>query len=138
MIHPAIVMDLLEGELVVAREAHGRRLHSLERIGTDIFCILTENDVDAGVVLRFDGARYDAEPLGLSVVDEHGNRLTQDRWPAGLVHGEHTTLKRPFACIRGCAEYHQFPGHTGDPWDHHRSTLRFTNLLAHVLKKVNR
>lgn len=54
MLHPAVVVELLEQEAAVAREAHGRRFASLKVIGTDVICHI--NGTSQGdVVLRLDG-----------------------------------------------------------------------------------
>lgn len=135
MLHSAVAGDLLGMEAAVAREAHGRRVASIAQLGTDILCSL---DPDGATVLRFDGARYDAEPLGFTVVDDAGLVLAPARWPSGLCHGIHPILHRPWACIRGCAEYHTYPGHNNDPWDVYRSQIRLVNLLDHVLRRIGK
>jgi hypothetical protein len=137
MLHPVVVNEILEVEADVARAEHGRRLAALEVVGTEVLCTVTDTNV-GDVVLRFDGARYDAEPLGFAVVDAAGNVLPPEQWPAGLCHGIHPTLQRPWLCIKGCFEFHTFPGHTNEPWDLDRSQIRLTNLLSHVLRKINK
>lgn len=137
MLHPAVAHDLIEREACVAREAHGQRIASLDVIGTDVICAIT-NDALGTVLFRFDGARYDAEPFAFSVIDADGAVAPIERWPAGLAHSEHPVLHRPFSCVRGCIEYHAYPGHTSDPWDHHRATLRLGDLLDHLLRKAGK
>jgi hypothetical protein len=133
MLHPAVASDLLSREVAVAREAHGQRLASITLVGTVVLCQLKET----GALIRFDGARYDAEALGLSVITSAGDVAPHEAWPAGLSHGNHPVYNRPFACIQGCAEYYTFPGHTNEQWDRHRDAIRLTNLLGHVLRKAN-
>jgi hypothetical protein len=137
MLHPTMVADLLDHEIAVAGETHGRRARSIERVGTDVIVVLDDPRMGDAVV-RFDGARYDAEPLGLSVVLPDGREAPPGQWPGSLFHSVHPTLARPFACIRGCFEYHHFPGHTNDPWDHHRRSIRLVDLLDHALTKAGR
>jgi len=42
----------------------------------------------------------------------------------------------PFLCIPGVREYHEHPGHTGDPWELHRvsGAGRLTRLLEQIYK----
>ena len=42
----------------------------------------------------------------------------------------------PFLCIPGVKEYHDHPGHSGDPWEIHRSTGegRLVRLLEVISK----
>ena len=45
----------------------------------------------------------------------------------------------PFLCIAGVKEYHDHPGHSGDPWEMHRSSGggRLIRLLE-VISKYGR
>ena len=137
MLHPAVVAELLEQEAAVAREAHGRRFASLEVVGTDVVCHITGTD-KGDVLLRLDGSRYDAEPLGVTVVSPDGVVAPAQLWPGSLHHSDHPTLRRPWSCTRGCFEYHQFPGHSNEPWDVYRHEIRLVDLLDHLLRKAGK
>ena len=52
--------------------------------------------------------------------------------------GLHPVLNRPFACIRGCAEYYCHPSHLQERWDTLRNTLRLADLLDHALRRAGR
>lgn len=92
--------------------------------------------LEAPRLLRFSGPNYDAEPFGLTVVDEESRAVAPPtEWPGNLYFGEHPSLKRAFACIRGLYEYHTHHSHL-EPWDRCRYSLRFPLLLKHVLTKA--
>jgi hypothetical protein len=55
------------------------------------------------------GAPFAAMP-GIMVVEHHA--LLQDYGPDSI----------PFLCLAGVREYHEHPGHSGDPWELHRVT----------------
>lgn len=42
----------------------------------------------------------------------------------------------PFLCIPGVREYHEHPGHTGDPWELHRASNE--GRLVHLLDVIHR
>ena len=48
----------------------------------------------------------------------------------------HSTEDLPFLCIPGVKEYHDHPGHSGDPWEIHRPTGegRLVRLLEVISK----
>ena len=48
----------------------------------------------------------------------------------------HSPEELPFLCIPGVKEYHDHPGHTGDPWELHRpaGTGRIVRLLEVIAK----
>ena len=137
MLHPAVVAELLEQEAAVAREAHGRRFASLKVIGTDVICHI--NGTNQGdVVVRLDGSRDDAEPLGVSILNPDGTIAPLDKWPGSVYHSDHPTLRRSWSCTRGCFEYHQFPGHSNESWDVYRHDIRLVSLLNHLLRKAGK
>nr|BFE63686.1 hypothetical protein GCM10020063_082120 [Dactylosporangium thailandense] len=134
-LHPALRAELLDDELGVARARLGDRVAGIERRDALICIPLTASD-GSTVFLTLDGSGYDAEPFGLSITDPDGSVAALPRWPGQLAHGMHSVLDRPFACIRGCAEYYAFPGHHQDRWDTVRATLRLAELLDHALRKA--
>ena len=111
--------------------------------------------------VQFDYTNYDAEPPSVLLVDPFSGRpllsgelLT--RLPR-MVPGPETVLPDgsklqmgrsqdlmqalstddvPFLCIPGVKEYHDHPGHTGDPWELHRTAGagRLVRLLEVVTK----
>lgn len=137
MLHPAVIADLLEHEANVARERHGQRFASLEVAGTDVFCVIDGTNKGT-VILRLDGARYDAEPFSVTVIRPDGSIAPQEEWPGTLAQGIHPGLQRPFVCIAGTFEYHTYLGHTEDTWDAHRHQIHLVDLLDHLLKKAGK
>lgn len=134
MVHPAVVADRLEREIRVAREQFASSGLRLEREGLRIRMWFP--GVAAEAVVLLDGARYNADPLSLTVADRNGEPLPSDRWPSGLFHSQHPALQRPFACLRGLLEYHTHPSHTDDPWDRYRNSIRLVDLVGHIMAKV--
>lgn len=135
--HPALRAALLDEELWVARARLGERLAGIERVGSVIRLPMVSPD-GRRVFLQLDGAGFDAEPFGLAITEEDGTVAALERWPAGLAPSAHPVLGRPFACIRGCAEYYVHPSHLQEQWDTVRSTLRLAELLDHALRKAGR
>ena len=109
--------------------------------------------------VRFDFTNYDAEPPSVRFVDPFSGRLLANKdLPIRLLRmlsgtgGTGTGCRRgaagggssggslpddlPFLCIAGVKEYHNHPGHTGDPWELHRSAGegRLVRLLEVVSK----
>ena len=111
--------------------------------------------------VQFDYTNYDSEPPSVSFVDPFSGRpLLEKERPLRLLRripGLETTLpdgnkiqlnqaqdllqahspeEPPFLCIPGVREYHEHPGHTGDPWELHRSagTGRLVRLLEVIAK----
>src|SRR5258706_9913246 len=119
MLHPDVAAELLDAEIEVAVGLLGSRVTSLARQGTDIHCLL-----HGGLTVQLDGADYDSEPLGVRLVDQRGTVLAGSQWPQGLYSGEHPVLARPFACVRGTAEYHLHPSHLSDRWDTYRGRIQ--------------
>ena len=93
--------------------------------------------------VQFDYTNYDAEPPSVRFVDPFSGRLLLNKeiptrllrrvaGPAILAPDGAAELPVqdllqgnspedvPFLCIAGVKEYHDHPGHTGDPWELHR------------------
>jgi hypothetical protein len=136
-LHLALLTEMLEEEVAVARARLGDRIASLDIVGTDIMCRLAGTNVGAAI-LRFGAAEYDAEPMSFAVVTENGEIAEQAGWPGNLFHAIHPSLNRAVACIQGCYEYHTWPSHVGDRWDAHRTGLRFNHLLDHVARRAGK
>ena len=111
--------------------------------------------------VQFDYTNYDAEPPSVRLVDPFSGRLLlskeiptrlprmilgeemdlpdgnklQQRAPQDLMQA-HSPDALPFLCIAGVKEYHDHPGHSGDPWELHRSAGegRMVRLLEVVSK----
>ena len=110
---------------------------------------------------HFDYTNYDAEPPSVRMVDPFSGRpLLSSELPTRLprtIPGPETAfpdgtpvrLNRvqelmqahspealPFLCVSGVKEYHDHPGHTGDPWEMHRSAGegRLVRLLEVISK----
>lgn len=134
-LHPAVVSDLLDGEMQVAQERLGGRISSLSRTGTSVYCTFTSPG-GGNVTMRLEGGEYDAEPLRFAVVTSDDEVLPLEAWPPGLGHSIHPVLGRPFACVQGTYEYHCLPCHMEDAWDAYRGRLRMTDLLDHLLRRA--
>lgn len=110
--------------------------------------------------VHFNYTNYDAEPPSVRLVDPFSGRpLLSKELPTRLprmipgpeaVMSDGSRLKVgtsqdlmqapsgddvPFLCIPGVKEYHDHPGHTGDPWELHRSVgagrlLRLLDVIA--------
>lgn len=128
---------MLEDEVTVARSRLGDRIYSLEVVGSDVFCRLTNTNVGSAII-RLDGSSYDAEPFSVAVTDETGAIAEQTRWPGTLFSGVHPVLGQGFVCIRGTYEYHCHPSHLNERWEIYRSTLRLPRLLDHLVRKAGR
>ena len=112
---------------------------------------------------QFDYTNYDAEPPSVRLIDPFSGRVlpfkdlpTQlprmipgPEMPISLPGGPKVQLKTaqglmqahspddlPFLCIPGVKEYHDHPGHSGDPWELHRSSGegRLVRLLVVISK----
>ena len=109
--------------------------------------------------VQFDYTNYDAEPPSVRFVDPFSGRLLLNKEiPTRLLRTvsgpdvpalDGTTAPPvqdllqgnspedvPFLCIAGVKEYHDHPGHTGDPWELHRPTGegRLVRLLEVISK----
>lgn len=133
MLHPAVLIEMLNDEIAAAEDRLGGRAGPVERDGTDITVVLS--DV---LALRLEGARYDAEPFRVAVITAEGEPVPHEMWPQGLSLGVHPVLGRPFACVQGTYEYHSHPSHLADHWATYRHELRLADLLDHLLRKAGR
>ncbi|MDE0231637.1 MAG: hypothetical protein OXI56_11575 [bacterium] len=111
--------------------------------------------------VQFDYTNYDAAPPSVRLIDPFSGRiLLSKELPTRLprtVPGPETVLPGgvkaqmntvqelmqahspeaiPFLCIAGVKEYHDHPGHSGDPWELHRSAGggRLVRLLEAISK----
>ena len=113
--------------------------------------------------VQFDYTNYDAEPPSVRMIDPFTGRVFLNkelpiRLPRRVPGPElpipgpgdvkvqlnaaqdlmqaHSPEELPFLCIPGVKEYHDHPGHTGDPWEIHRSASegRLVRLLDVIAK----
>ena len=113
--------------------------------------------------VQFDYSNYDAEPPSVRFIDPFSGRLLPfnelpTRLPRGVPGQEmpmpvpggpkvqvmmaqdlmqaHSPKDIPFLCVPGVKEYHDHPGHSGDPWEVHRSAGegRLVRLLGVISK----
>ncbi len=111
--------------------------------------------------VQFDYKNYDAEPPSVILIEPFSGRpLLSKELPTRLprmIPGPETVLPDgskvqlrgsqdlmqalstddvPFLCIPGVKEYHDHPGHTGDPWELHRlaGAGRLVRLLEVIAK----
>ena len=112
---------------------------------------------------QFDYSNYDAEPPSVRLVDPFSGRLLASKEiptrlprmvpgpelaiaaPGGAkaqlntvqeLMQAHSPEDEPFLCIPGVKEYHDHPGHSGDPWEIHRPAGegRIVHLLGVISK----
>ena len=110
---------------------------------------------------RFDYTNYDVEPPSVRLIDPFSGRLLLDKelpthlprmnpgqempMPGGAkmqmrtaqnMMQAHSPDDLPFLCHVGVKEYHDHPGHSGNPWELHRSTGegRLVRLLDVISK----
>lgn len=109
--------------------------------------------------VRFDYSNYDAEPPSVRLIDPFSDRLLPNKeLPVRLLrmlpgpevsmpNGDmarqaqdllqaHSPEEPPFLCIPGVKEYHDHPGHSGDPWEIHKSVGE--GRLVHLLGVISR
>ena len=113
--------------------------------------------------VQFNYTNYDAEPPSVRMIDPFTGRYlpaeelpTPARLPRMILGPEipvpgggklqqrttqdlmqaHTPEELPFLCISGVKEYHDHPGHSGDPWEVHRTAGegRLVRLLGVISK----
>ena len=113
--------------------------------------------------VRFDYSNYDADPPSVRLIDPFSGRFLLNkeiptRLPRTIPGPElpisepggakaqlntvqelmqaHSPEEEPFLCIAGVKEYHDHPGHSGDPWEIHRSggEGRLVRLLEVISK----
>ena len=110
---------------------------------------------------QFDYTNYDSEPPSVRLIDPFSGRFlmskeiptrlprmipgpemvmpdgarAQFNAPQDLMQA-HSPEDLPFLCIAGVKEYHDHPGHSGDPWEMHRSAGegRLVRLLEVISK----
>jgi hypothetical protein len=133
-LHPAVLADLLDGEIRQARRKLGDRAGDLRRVGSDV--IMSVVRPDGTWILRLDGARYDAEPFDVALVDANGEVLPLDRWIPGFALGVHPSLGVPFVCVSGTRGYYAHESHFSERWDSNRYGLRLDTLLDFLLRKA--
>ena len=111
--------------------------------------------------VQFEYTNYDAEPPSVRLIDPFSGRLllfkelptrlprtitgpemtmpdgtkARLRKPQDLMQA-HSPEALPFLCIPGVKEYHDHPGHSGDPWEIHRSAGE--GRLVHVLEAISK
>ena len=110
---------------------------------------------------RFDFTNYDAEPPSVRLIDPFSERFLRSKelptrlprmipgpelnipgGPKGRLNTAqdlmqaHSPEDLPFLCVPGVKEYHDHPGHSGDPWELHRSTGE--GRLVHLLGVISR
>ena len=111
--------------------------------------------------VQFDYTNYDAEPPSIRLVDPFSGRcLPFNELPTRLPRmvseqevaipgGAMMQLNQaqdlmqansqediPFLCIPGVKEYHDHPGHSGDPWEMHRTAGE--GRLVHLLGVISK
>ena len=113
--------------------------------------------------VQFDYTNYDVEPPSVRLIDPFSGRfLLSKELPIRLrraIPGQemampvpggpklqvnmeqdlmqaHAPEELPFLCVAGVKEYHDHPGHSGDPWELHRSAGegRLVRLLGVISK----
>ena len=113
--------------------------------------------------IQFDYTNYDVEPPSVRFIDPFSGRcLLSKELPTRLprlipgpelpIAGQdgakarlntaqelmqaHSPDDPPFLCIPGVKEYHDHPGHSGDPWEIHRSSGE--GRLIHILQVISK
>ena len=111
--------------------------------------------------VRFDFTNYDAEPPSVRLIEPFSGRcLTSNQLPTrlprmvpgpelnlpggpkGRLNTSHDLMQAhapeelPFLCVPGVKEYHDHPGHSGDPWELHRPAGE--GRLVHLLAVISR
>ena len=129
-----------------------------------VVVILASNKTSPPTIVtavQFDYTNYDAEPPSVRLIDPFSGRFLLSKelltrlprmipGPELMVRGggkaqldtaqdlmqAHSPEDLPFLCIPGVKEYHDHPGHSGDPWEIHRSAGegRLVRLLDVISK----
>lgn len=133
-LHPAVLADLLDAEVELARSRLGARAFDLHRDRDALLMSLVRPD--GAWRLRLDGAWYNAEPFDVALVDDDGAVLPIERWIPNFAHGIHPVLGVPWVCVSGTRGYYLHPSHYAERWDVARYALRADSLIAHLLAKV--
>lgn len=134
VLHPAVLAELLDVEVELARARLGSRAGDLRREGSDL--LMTLHRPDGEWILRLDGSRYDSEPFDVALVDESGSVLPDDAWIPGFSAGIHPVLKVPWVCVNGTRGYYLHESHYTTRWDAIRYSARADQLLDHLLRKA--
>lgn len=133
-LHPAVLADLLDTEVALARRRLGERASDLRREGDALLMSLVRPD--GTWTLRLAGEHYDAEPFDVVLVDEAGAVLPVERWIPNFASGIHPVLGVPWVCVSGTRGYYSHQSHFGERWDSVRFALRADSLIAHLLTKA--
>ncbi len=133
-LHPAVLDDLLDAEVVQARAELGQRAADLHRDGTHL--VMTLVRPDGSWTLQLDGQRYDAEPFDVALVDAAGAVLPLEDWIPGFAHGIHSSLSVPWVCVSGTRAFYLHESHFAERWDADRYRHRAGSLLDHLLRKA--
>lgn len=80
---PALLTQLLDDEVEVARSRLGDWVTGIERVGPAVRVPLSAPD-GGPPLLMLGGANFDAEPFGVAVTETNGSPAVLERWPAGL------------------------------------------------------
>jgi hypothetical protein len=134
VLHPQILAELLDDELVLARQALGDRAGDLHRDGSAL--VMTLVRPDGKWTLKLDGTAYDAEPFDVALVDGDGAVLPLSAWIPGFALGEHPVLGHPWVCLSGTRAFYLYEGHHTERWDAVRFRHRADNLLDRLLTKA--
>lgn len=134
MLHPALLRELLDDEVVVINERLSARGVTARRDGHHVH--IRAREVGEERILILDAEKYDGEPVGVFVSNSEGDLLPGSGWPPGLFQGEHPVLHRPFVCVRGTIDYHIHPSHIEDSWDRYRGRIRLADLVVHLLRRI--
>ena len=111
--------------------------------------------------VQFDYTNYDAEPPSVRMIDPFSGRFLLSKELPTRLHRAipgpempmpdgtkvqqvsvqelmqaHSPEDLPFLCVAGVREYHDHPGHSGDPWEIHRTAGegRLVRLLEVISK----
>lgn len=134
MLHPQILVNLLDDELALARQALGLRAGDLHRDGFAL--VMTLVRPDGTWTLKLDGTAYDAEPFDVVLVGDDGEVLPLHAWIPEFALGEHPVLERPWVCLSGTRAFYLYEGHHTERWDAVRFRHRADNLLDRLLVKA--
>ena len=149
-VDPVVSRTKFERELAeyrsIEREYRARGWFLVEAEWPLAIVILASNTTNPPTIViaaQFDYTNYDAEPPSVRFVDPFSGRLLPNAdLPIRLFRtvpgpnvpspdGTKTVTAQdlvqasspkdiPFLCIAGVKEYHDHPGHSGDPWELHR------------------
>ena len=129
-----------------------------------VIVILASNKTSPPTIVtavQFDYTNYDAEPPSVRLIDPFTGRMLLKKellthlprmipgpelpGPGGVkaqlntaqeLMQAHSPEALPFLCVPGVKEYHDHPGHSGDPWELHRSCGE--GRLVHLLGVISK